>query len=105
MPVEGLHRAGPESALVAPHPWLGLGVRGCSDVTLLTHVDGFLSSPARMSQPVKFFFCILTKGGHYFAFMISTVCVHAKVKTDTHQQQLMFDLMQSSALLSHGPLN
>lgn len=48
VPVKGLHRTSPESALVAPHPWLGLGVRGCSDVTLLTHVDGLLSSHARM---------------------------------------------------------
>lgn len=94
VPVEGLHRTGPKPALVAPHPWLGLGVRGCSDVTLLTHVDGSLSSHARMSRPVKFFFFILTKGGHYFAFMMSTVCVcaHTKLKIDTHQQQLMFDL-------------
>lgn len=40
VPVQGLWGAGPTSTLVAPHPWLGLGVWGCSHVTLLTHVDG-----------------------------------------------------------------
>lgn len=42
MPVHGLRGAGSGSkpALVAPHPGLCLGVRGCSDVTLLAHVDG-----------------------------------------------------------------
>lgn len=40
MPVQGLGRTTPISTLVAPHPVLGLGVRGCSNITLLTHVDG-----------------------------------------------------------------
>lgn len=40
MPVQGLRGAGSKPTLVAPHPGLCLGVRGCSDVTLLTHVDG-----------------------------------------------------------------
>lgn len=40
MPVKGLCRTSPKATLVAPHPWLGLGVRGCSNITLLTHVDG-----------------------------------------------------------------
>lgn len=42
MPVQGLPGSGSGSkpTLVAPHPGLCLGVRGCSDVTLLAHVDG-----------------------------------------------------------------
>lgn len=40
MPVEGLRRTRSESTLICPHPWLGLGVRGCSDITLLTHDAG-----------------------------------------------------------------
>lgn len=40
VPIVWLCRTSSKSALVAPHPWLGLGVRGCSNITLLTHVDG-----------------------------------------------------------------
>lgn len=40
MPVEGLHRARSESPLIGPHPWLSLGIRGCGNVTLLTHFAG-----------------------------------------------------------------
>lgn len=40
VPVQGLRGAGSKPTLVAPHPGLCLGVRGCSDVTLLAHVDG-----------------------------------------------------------------
>ena len=40
VPVKGLRRTSSKSTLVAPHPGLGLGVRGSSHITLLTHVDG-----------------------------------------------------------------
>lgn len=51
MPIERLSRTGTKSTLVAPHPWLGLGVWGCSNITLLTHSDGMLlSSHARMNE-------------------------------------------------------
>lgn len=40
MPIEGLWRTSSKSTLVASHPWLGLGVRRCSNITLLTHFDG-----------------------------------------------------------------
>lgn len=40
VPIEGLCRTTPKSTLIAPHPWLGLGVWGCSNITLLTHFDG-----------------------------------------------------------------
>lgn len=40
VPVQGLRGTGSKPTLVAPHPGLRLGVRGCGDVTLLAHVDG-----------------------------------------------------------------
>lgn len=40
MPVERLCRTSSKSTLVAPHPRLGLRVRGCSNITLLAHFDG-----------------------------------------------------------------
>lgn len=51
VPIEGLCRSSSEPTLVAPHPGLGLGVRGCSNITLLTHLDGMLlSSHARINE-------------------------------------------------------
>lgn len=40
VPVQGLRGTGSKSTLIAPQPGLCLGVRRCSDVTLLTHVAG-----------------------------------------------------------------
>lgn len=51
MPVEGLRGSGSKSSLIAPQPGLGLGVRGCSDVTLLTHVAGAVCSCQGEAQP------------------------------------------------------
>lgn len=39
MPIERLCWTRAKPTLVAPHPWLGLGVGGCSNITLLTHVE------------------------------------------------------------------
>lgn len=39
MPIEWLCGTRAEPTLEAPHPWLGLGVGGCSNITLLAHVE------------------------------------------------------------------
>lgn len=53
MPVQRLRGTGPKPTLVAPHPGLCLGVRGCSDITLLAHVVAGFSCQDESQRPAE----------------------------------------------------
>lgn len=53
MAVQRLRGTGPKPTLVAPHPGLCLGVRGCSDVTLLAHVVAGFSCQDESQRPAE----------------------------------------------------
>lgn len=53
MPVQRLRGTRPKPTLVAPHPRLCLGVRGCSNVTLLAHVVAGFSCQDESQRPAE----------------------------------------------------